>query len=81
MKRVVTDEQARERECIHRAGGSEGEYYEGTSYINRLQRLRSEDALRFAGRVAPFFWSDAPRIVVWLCDGCAEELGLLTPAR
>ncbi len=80
MKRVLTDEQTRERECIHRAQGAAGDYYKGTSYVQRLQRLRSGDALRFAGRVTPFFWSDAPRITVWLCDDCAGKLGLIAPA-
>lgn len=80
MKRVLTDEQARERECVHRGRGAAGEYYAGTSYVERLQRLRGEDAVRFAGRVAPFFWADAPRINVWLCDDCAASLGLLAPA-
>ncbi len=81
MKRVLTDEQARQRECIHRGrGAAAGDYYKGTSYVQALQRLRSGEALRFAGRVTPFFWSDAPRISVWLCDDCAAELGLIAPA-
>jgi hypothetical protein len=81
MKRDLTDEQARERECIHRGrGASAGDYYKGTSYVQAIQRLRGEEAVRFAGRVAPFFWSDAAHITVWLCDGCAEELGLFAPA-
>jgi hypothetical protein len=41
-----------------------------------LQGLRSAEALSFAGKVSPFFWSDAARVRVWLCRECATELGL-----
>jgi hypothetical protein len=27
-----------------------------------------------AGKVAPFYWVDAPRVLVWLCRECASEL-------
>ena len=81
MYRGLRDEQSyRERECIHKDSRT-GEFYTGNAYVSRLQCLRSEDAVKFAGQVAPFFWSDASRIVVWLCDDCAEELGLLTPTH
>lgn len=66
----------RERECIHRAGGAPGNYYAGRTYVKHLQRLPSADALRAAARVAPFFWADAAHIHVWLCRDCAEDLGL-----
>ncbi len=71
-----SEESYRERECVHRARGAKGEHYGGTAYVERLQRLTGEDALGFAGRVTPFFWSDAARVSVWLCDDCAGELGL-----
>lgn len=78
MDNGSTDEQRqRERECVHRNSGRPGAYYSGASYISHLQRLRSGAALKFASRVTPFFWSDAPRIVVWLCDDCASELELI----
>ncbi len=71
------NEQAfRERECIHRAAGVEGEYYRGDAYIKHLMRLRSKEAHSFAGKVTSFFWADAPQIIVWLCGDCASELGL-----
>jgi hypothetical protein len=73
---MKSEESYRERECIHRADGAEGDHYRGTSYVEHLQRLSSYEALQFAGRVSPFFWSDAAQIVVWLCDGCAAELRL-----
>lgn len=78
MNNGLTDEQGhRERECVHKISGRPGAYYSGTSYISHLQRLRSGSAMKFASRVTPFFWSDAPRIIVWLCDDCAAELGLI----
>jgi hypothetical protein len=66
----------RERECIHRDEGAEGEFYNGVFYIQALQRLRVDHAVRVAGKVTPFFWSDAPHIIVWLCPACAGELRL-----
>lgn len=73
---MMNEQSYRERECIHRVSGAEGEQYTGKAYVQRLQRLQSHDALRFAGNVTPFFWSDAAQIVVWLCDDCASVLGL-----
>jgi len=66
----------RERECIHREEGADGDFYNGVFYLQALQRLRVDDAVRMAAKVTSFFWSDAPVIMVWLCDDCAAELGL-----
>jgi hypothetical protein len=73
---MSSEQEYRERECVHRARGPEGEYYSGVRYVKCLQRLRSGAALSFAGKVAPFFWSDAGHVIVWLCRECADELGL-----
>jgi hypothetical protein len=64
------------RECVHRRRGGEGDYYGGVTYLEHLQRLRSDAAVRVAANVTPFFWSDAPHIKVWLCEDCASALGL-----
>jgi len=32
--------------------------------------------MKMAGKVTPFFWSDAPHILVWLCRTCSTELRL-----
>jgi hypothetical protein len=66
----------RERECVHRAQGAEGDFYRGTTYVKSLQRLGSSAAMRVAGNVTAFFWSDAPHVAVWLCRDCAAELGM-----
>lgn len=71
----------RERECIHRDEGAEGEFYNGVFYIQALQRLRVDKAVKVAGKVSSFFWSDAPHIIVWLCSECADELGLTDTPR
>ena len=63
-----------ERECIHRDRGSEGDSYNGIFFVQALQRLQSDDAINMARKVAPFFWVDAPRVLVWLCRECAAEL-------
>ena len=73
---MKSEQSYRERECIHRARGAVGETYPGKTYVQHLQRLHSRDAMKFAGNVSPFFWSDAAQIVVWLCDDCAASLGL-----
>ena len=65
-----------ERECVHREDGTEGEVYNGIFFIQALQRLSSDEAVKMAGKVAPFYWVDAPRVVVWLCRGCAAELSI-----
>jgi hypothetical protein len=66
----------RERECIHRDDGVEGEFFNGAFYLQALQRLPIDQAMQVAGRVSSFFWSDAPNINVWLCPVCAAELHL-----
>jgi hypothetical protein len=71
----------RERECIHRDEGAEGEFYNGVFYIQALQRLPIDRAMQVAGKVSSFFWADAPHILVWLCHGCAVELNLVDTPR
>lgn len=71
----------RERECIHRDDGADGEFYNGVFYIQALQRLHVDQAVEVAGRVSSFFWSDAPHIIVWLCYGCAGDLRLTDTPR
>ena len=70
-----------ERECIHRDNGVDGDSYNGMFYVQALQRLHSDDAVRMAGKVSPFFWVDAPRVIVWLCKQCATELALVDSPR
>jgi hypothetical protein len=77
----MTKQVFRERECIHRDEGAQGEFYNGVFYIQALQRLRVDEAVEIAGKVSPFFWSDAPHIIVWLCSECAGELGLKDTPR
>jgi hypothetical protein len=69
-------EAARERRCIHYAGGSQGEFYAGRGYVDALQRLKGSEALRLSRLVEPFFWEDAHLMRVWLCRACSEELAL-----
>jgi hypothetical protein len=66
----------RERECIHREEGMDGEFYNGVFYVQALQRLSINQAMQVAGKVGSFFWADAANILVWLCPGCAAELRL-----
>jgi hypothetical protein len=70
-----------ERECIHRDGGTDGDTYNGMFFVQALQRLQSAEAVKMAGKVSPFFWVDAPRVVVWLCRDCASELQLSDAPR
>ena len=72
----MTRQTYRERECIHRDEGADGDFYNGAFYIQDLQRLRVDAAVKMAGKVSSFFWADAPHILVWLCDECASELRL-----
>lgn len=72
----MTRQTFRERECIHREEGAEGDFYNGVFYIQALQRLRVNDAVQMAGKVTSFFWADAPHILVWLCHDCAGVLRL-----
>ena len=74
---VIKEEAGRERECIHRRRGVEGEFYQGDRYILALQRLRNDAAMKMASKVGAFFWSDAPHLKVWLCQDCAREIKLL----
>lgn len=71
----------RERECIHRDDGTEGEFYNGAFYVQALQRLPIDQALQVASKVGSFFWADAPHIVVWLCLDCATALELSDTPR
>ena len=66
----------RERECIHRDEGAEGEFYNGVLLRASLQRLPIDQAMQVAGKVSSFFWADAPNIIVWLCPACAGEMHL-----
>ena len=66
----------RERECIHREEGADGDFYNGVFYLQALQRLRVDDAVKMAAKVTSFFWADAAQVIVWLCDDCAAELHL-----
>ena len=77
---MTTEQQFRERECIHRGRGAAGDFYRGAAYVQHLQRLRSEAALRVAAKVTAFFWSDAAQVTVWLCRDCAGEVGFSTTA-
>jgi hypothetical protein len=74
---VKNEQDYRVRECVHRAKGAPGGFYHGSAYVKQLQRLPTDAAMRAAARVTPFFWADAPRIHVWLCRDCAEELDLV----
>ena len=71
----------RERECIHRDEGGEGEFYNGVFYVQALQRLPIDRAMQVAGKVSSFFWADAQHILVWLCPVCAAELNLSDTPR
>lgn len=64
----------RERECIHRDEGADGEFYNGVFYVQALQRLPIDQAMQIASKVSSFFWADAPNIIVWLCTDCASEM-------
>jgi hypothetical protein len=41
--------------------------------------MRSAVAVTMARKVGAFFWSDAPRVSVWLCHDCAREASLARP--
>lgn len=70
-----------ERECVHRDNGTDGDLYNGIFFVQALQRLQSDEALRMASNVSPFYWVDAPRVLVWLCKTCATELSLSESPR
>lgn len=65
-----------ERQCAHFKEGSDGRPYDGGLYLKALQRMKGSAAARLAGKVEPFFWSDAWKVRVWLCAGRAPEAGL-----
>jgi len=65
-----------ERECVHRHKANDGEVYNGMFFIQALQRLQSDAAMKIASKVSPFYWVDAPRVLVWLCRECAAELNM-----
>lgn len=71
----------RERECVHREAGAEGEFYNGAFYVQALRRLSVDEALQISKKVSAFFWADAPHILVWLCQSCATELCLTDTPR
>jgi hypothetical protein len=81
MMNIMKRQMFRERECIHREEGADGDFYNGVFYLQALQRLRVDDAVKMAAKVTSFFWSDAPHIVVWLCAECAGELRLTETPR
>lgn len=70
-----------ERECCHRDNSTDGDTYNGVFFIQALQRLQSDDAVKMATKVSPFYWVDAPRVLVWLCKPCAAELSLIDSPR
>jgi hypothetical protein len=72
----MSEQDYRVRECVHRARGAAGDFYNGATYVRYLQRLRSAAAVRFAGKVTSFFWADAAQVIVWLCRDCATEIGI-----
>jgi hypothetical protein len=71
----------RERECIHRDEGAEGEFYNGVFYVQAIAQLQVDAAVELSRKVSPFFWVDAPHILVWLCQDCAGELRLRDTPR
>ena len=71
----------RERECVHRDKGTEGEFYNGAFYVQALRQLQIDAAMEMASKVGPFFWVDAPHILVWLCHDCAGGLRLTDTPR
>ncbi len=70
-----------ERECTHRDSGIDGEVYNGMFFVQALQRLQSTEALKLAAKISPFYWVDAPRVMVWLCRECAAELHISDSPR
>jgi hypothetical protein len=73
---LKSEQDYRVRECAHRAAGAAGELYRGSEYVKHLQRMNTDAAMRIASNVTPFFWADAPHILVWLCRDCAAQLRL-----
>ena len=78
---ILMKREFRERECIHQDNGVEGAFYNGMFYLQALQRLPVDEAVRMSSKVSSFFWADAPHILVWLCPDCASELRLTDTPR
>jgi hypothetical protein len=78
---ILMKREFRERECIHQDDGVEGAFYNGVFYLQALQRLPVDAAVRMSSKVSSFFWADAPHILVWLCQDCAAELRLTDTPR
>jgi hypothetical protein len=70
-----------ERECIHREDGTDGDQYNGMFFVQALQRLQTSEAMEMARKVTPFYWVDAPRVLVWLCRECAANLHISDAPR
>jgi hypothetical protein len=81
MVNIMKRQMFRERECIHREEGADGDFYNGMFYLQALQRLRVDEAVKMSSKVTAFFWSDAPHIIVWLCHDCAGQLRLTDTPR
>jgi hypothetical protein len=64
------------RRCVHSSKQQGSAEYGGEQYVAALKRLKGSAAVRAASQVEPFFWEDAKKVRVWLCAGCAMELGL-----
>ena len=69
---------AQERHCIHYREQATGSYYSGKEYVDALQRLKGNAAMKAASKVEAFFWRDASVIKVWLCHQCAGAVALRT---
>ena len=72
---ILMKKEFRERECIHQDDGAEGAFYNGVFYLQALQRLPVDAAVRMSSKVSSFFWADAPHILVWLCQDARPSLG------
>jgi hypothetical protein len=70
-----------ERECVHHEQGADAEPFNGAFYVQALQCLSSDEAVRVSRNVAPFFWADAEKTRVWLCRECAMQLNLAEGPR
>ena len=77
----MNQQEFRERECLHREAGAEGDFYNGVFCVQAIQRLPADKAWKVAARISPFYWTDAPFILVWLCRECAAELHLYEVPR
>jgi hypothetical protein len=71
---MIDEQGLPERECIHRPKGVSGGFYSGQNYLLSLQRLPSGAAMRMSSKVGSFFWSDAPKVRIWLCQACVSEI-------